>query len=292
MKHFSCLFPLLPMVLLACSEPDAGPPADDSRLLLVEVEPSVRAHDGLAATDTADGWAIRFEHAYVMFGEVLLEGPDRPQQRIDGAFLVDALGGDSRELGMRDVPLGSWPSVSFRTVRLDAGYRSGNVYDDAESDAFTAAKAVVRLVGSAERDGRTLRFDWSFEQPTTYTMCHREGDPQPGITVMAPLEEPLAGDTDGRTRALRVALTVRPERLFLDELTSPIAAYRFATYAAADTDDDGVLTRAELAALPRSAFVGGSYATGATAEATTLEQYAQVALRDLVGFDGDGPCSH
>lgn len=105
--------------------------------------------------------------------------------------------------------------------------RATTATGDYHDAAFTLAR--VEIDGSAEKDGVQKSFAWVFDMPVTYSDCESHTEVS-------------------RDAVSEFQITVHADHLFHDSLVSQEPALRFDAIAAADTDGDGQVTMAELAA--------------------------------------------
>lgn len=134
-------------------------------------------------------------------------------------------------------------------------------HDDA---AFTLASATIE--GSAMKDGVTKTFSWTFDTPVDYMNCETVTDvPRDGVGELQ--------------------ITVHADHLFYDSLVSEEPALRFDAIAAADADDDGEVTMAELAAADIGAYDPGNLAID------DLWSFLAAQAQTMGHVDGEGHCA-
>ncbi|MEM9864739.1 MAG: hypothetical protein AAF938_24265 [Myxococcota bacterium] len=143
---------------------------------------------------------------------------------------------------------------------LGSAVLPSGTYDD-----VTFQIDALNVMGSATKDGRTITFDWTFDTPQRYVSCEESAVvPEDGI-----------GNFE---------ITIHGDHLFFDSLVSDEPGLLFEPLAAADTNADDVLTRAELEAADV-----GTYDVG-NSDVTNLWQYL-VAQSLLIGHvNGEGHC--
>lgn len=129
--------------------------------------------------------------------------------------------------------------------------------------SFTIAR--VEVAGSAERNGVIKTFEWTFAEPTHYSQCET-------TTTVEP-------DSVGSFQ-----ITVHADHLFYDSLVAEEPQLLFDAIAAADTDDDGEVTRAELDARDV-----GDYDPG-NEDVNDLWSWLVAQHRTLGHVDGEGHC--
>ena len=107
--------------------------------------------------------------------------------------------------------------------------------------------------------------DWTFTSSTRYSGC------EANISL-----------ADGATASFE--LTIHADHLLYDSLVSSEPALRFDHYAAADADDDGVISQAELELASVGALDVGN--TGVE----TLWGYLEAQITTLGHANGEGHC--
>jgi hypothetical protein len=135
-----------------------------------------------------------------------------------------------------------------------------------EHDDATFTLARVQLEGSASRGDVTKTFAWTFDTPVTYMDCE------------AQTEVPRGGVGE-------LQITVHADHLFYDSLVSEQPALRFDAIAAADTDDDGELTMAELAVTDIGGYDPGNLPID------DLWSFLSAQAQTMGHVDGEGHCS-
>lgn len=240
------------MALALCAALAGCLPGDDRPepgSLEVGVAPNEATASGFT---TDDGWHIRYDRFLTALGDVDLDDDeegagedscnDYAETHYDRLFdftvagaekvgLVYGLGTCSVEFRLRapssDSILGGGASAQDRELmRIEA------------SDGYAIDERTTLLVrGRAERDGVSKEFFWMFRRSYEIGRCARpEGD------GLASVLELRGGD------ALRLGVEVRGQELFR-ELPADDAPITFDRFAAADADDDGVVSFEELAAV-------------------------------------------
>jgi hypothetical protein len=244
---------LAPAALAAAAcLPDDDRPEPGS--LFVSVEPTASTRGGFR---TIDGWEVRFERFVMAVGDVRLREP------IDGddddaaatlcndyaetyyEWLFDFAVAEKEKVGLA-YGLGQC-RVEFRRrgPSDDTVLGAGATQDDLETMILEGPDLYVEehettlvAVGEATREGRTVRFRWSFRAEHEYERCPS-----------------LDGSSSVNDRTLRggseetLELEVRGEELFrlLPHDDAPLV---FDPIAAADADGDGEVLWPELALVP------------------------------------------
>jgi hypothetical protein len=195
--------------------------------------------EGIPAADVDDGWAIEFQRFSVSLKDIVVA-----DVAVDDPKPVDvtkASDGKGQSVGSVSVPAGDHTGSSFTIER-------------------------VQVEGSAEKDGTTKTFDWTFESPTHYSHC----------------DTTTKVKTDGKAT---FQITVHADHLFYDSLVSTTPQLLFGSVAEADTNDDDKVTQAELAATDI-----GSYDPGNDDEIDDLWSFLLAQHRTLGHVDGEGHC--
>jgi hypothetical protein len=202
-----------------------------------------------------------------IWGEAFIE------EGIPAAELVDGweIGFDRFEVELRDV---SVAGVSFdapdsfdlaepsegRGQLIGRAAAPADAHDDA---AFTLVS--VSIEGSAEQAGVTKTFAWTFDTAVAYADCETETEvPRGGVGELQ--------------------ITVHADHLFYDSLVAEAPALRFDAIAAADTDNDGEVTMAELAATSIGAYDPGNLAID------DLWSFLAAQAQTMGHVDGEAHC--
>lgn len=169
--------------------------------------------DGVPQADVTDGWKVDFQTFNTVLEGIEIAGQAVPLQRAT----VDAtLKSTSVEKGARGQEIAS--------IELEPG-----TYKNA---AFTLVQTVVE--GTAQKDGKTLSFKWVFDAPVRYSLCE----------ATTRVKSATSSDFE---------ITLHADHYLYDSL----AAHKdpklvFGPIAAADANQDGVITQQELQAAPIS----------------------------------------
>lgn len=206
--------------------------------------------EGIPAADFADGCSASFDGFTVQLQDItLLDGAGEDAGALDGAFLVELTEPGPQTLGRVAAPATLYDAARARIAPIDG------------APSVSAAGAIT--CGET-----TVTFDWRFSTDTTY-VCAPEG-----------LTLPRGGEDT-------TELTVHGDHLFYDGLESPDAEVRAEAIVDADADLDGVVTQAELQAVPLAPL---GYTVGQYSEVTTLGQHVEHLTRTLLHVDGEGHC--
>lgn len=171
-----------------------------------------------------------------------------------------------RDIRVAGVELPDPASVDLAESSNDAGHELDRISVPAgthREPSFTIAR--VEIEGSAERDGTVKSFHWTLEEPTRYSHCETSTS--------------VRKDGDASFQ-----ITVHADHLFYDSLVSEEPQLLFDAFAAADANDDGEVTRAELAARDI-----GDYDPG-NEDIDDLWSWLVAQHRTLGHVDGEGHC--
>jgi hypothetical protein len=265
------------MALLGCSSSGRGEVA-------ITTWGEAYVEEEIPAGDFEDGWTVRYEKFLVVVGDVHLAGGVDADRRsvLETSVLVDLHAAGPHPLGVLvDVPEGPWSDVGYTTGPVTA---ATTVHASATASDLTLMQTggySVYVEGMAERGAVIKTFAWGFTTHTRYARCVDTGAAQPvnGIVV-----------ADGAT--VTAELTIHGDHLFYDDLQSPDAQRRFDHMAAADANDDGEVTLAELALVPLANIPPGegSYGVGAS-DVDDLGSFVAASTRSLGHLNGEGHCA-
>jgi hypothetical protein len=226
--------------------------------------------EGIPAAEVSDGWAVTFDKFLVSVGDVTAAAGhgdpaiDDPTYRVFD--LAIASGGAGYPVVAGDAGPGHYDHVSY-VIGHSADAVAGNA-DAVDVADLVAGGYAMRITGSATDGTITRTFDWAFAVDVRYEHCESEAH------------------VDGSDE--RIELTIHGDHLLYDDLTVAEPDLAFALIAGADTDDDGVITEAELAAVDISAEAG--YQTGTDVD--DLWSYLEAAMATVGHIDGEGHCSN
>jgi hypothetical protein len=276
----------MPLVA-GCLPDDTRPPPGSVLVTLAATE------ELLEPLPTADGWTIALERLVIGLGTVELHGEDctpyaqahysrlfdftepvAPDQRLG---LVYGLGTCSLEFRVRaphtDALLG--PGVG----RADIEAMRIEVLEDGNAEP---QRTSVWAVGEATRaDGTSKRFDWMFRRRYNIKECAPGPEGQPGSSL-----EIHGGETFEHTVVIDGAQLFRPGAAS----DSPLV---FDPFAAADANDDGAITLAELSevTIPIDPEVIPEGGTSQLLGRTVADLLYEVQLPRLAGLEGAGICN-
>lgn len=204
---------------------------------------------GIPADVFVDGWQVRFGRFEVRLQGVALESSGTPISDVIPERVVDlATGSDGAGHGIGVLA----PRQAFDTLTFTLA-PSGDV-------------PALYVEGSASKGDVTKSFQWSFATDTAYVCA-------PGVLENA---------------AARAAeITVHADHLFYDDLDDEDPNVAFELMAAADVDDDGLITRAELEATDLT--TEERYQVGSR-DIADLWGFVEAQSRTVGHIDGEGHC--
>jgi hypothetical protein len=202
-------------------------------------------------------------------------GEEYIEEGIPASLLADgwSLQFDSFVVSVRDVVVGDAAMSDPDDVDLSEpsegeGQELGSV--SVKAGSYTSGSYVIdglHVVGSATKGEETKTFDWTFDGAVQYSGCTN-----------------TTKVTDGGSATFQI--TVHADHFLYDSLVSEEPTASFQSFADADADGNGVITKEELSAKDI-----GSFDPGNDDEANDLWKWL-VALSATVGHvDGEGHCS-
>ncbi len=213
------------------------------------VDVSIWAEDeAVEGIETDDGWSVDFTSWTVDLGAIELLDPkdESVVATMDGGGPLDIAASAPVSVGAVEVP----------AQRLIFGFEVLS----------------QRVVGSAS-DG-TDSFDFELDVTGAYySNCSNGTDGTDGIAT------PRDGSADA-------TLTVHPDHPFWTALGTEEAALEFQAWADADTNDDGSISSAELAAVPT---IDIGYETSGLVD--NLLDHAAFSTQQAAHLNGDGLCT-
>lgn len=202
------------------------------------------------------------------YGETFIE-EGIPAENMHDGWTVSF---DRFDVTLRDIVVGGVSLEDPQTLDLSSssegeGHEVGTLTVDEGplgEPSFTIAR--LEVDGAAEKEGVEKTFSWVFDSPTNYAKCDTSTRVEPG--EIATFE-----------------ITVHADHLFSDSLVSEAPQLLFQPLADADSDDDGVLTSAELANADIGAYDPGNE------KVKDLWSWLVAQHRTLGHVDGEGHCA-
>lgn len=227
--------------------------------------------EGFGADET-DGWDLSFDHWYVGLGDVTLSSVDTDDVVVTGGSAVlDLVGLDGPSSIATLTAPGERHRFGFST-RVPEG---ADIVDESDvADLMAADGAVHWLQGSATDGTTTVTFDWTFGDEVDYTGCENGDDASDGIAVSS--DETVSAE-----------ITLHTDHLLWTQLGTEQAALGFAALAAADADEDGEVTVAELQAVDP---IDVGYETSGIS-LDSLHAFLGYSITQMAHLNGDGLCT-
>jgi len=263
-QRSSFVLSALAVLATACGDPAPGS-------LEIRVYGESFIEDGIPAGEVVDGWAIDFDRFLIALSDVqAAQGSSppalsAPQQTVFDVSLSTMMAGAL--VASAEVPAGRYDTVSYRIAPARTGAVAGPSVPADAVQAMIAAGESVRVAGTASKAGRSIRFDWRFDEAVRYHTCRS------------------TAEIDGGTG--QAQLTIHGDHLFYDDIVAEEPNVAFELIAATDADGDGVVTRAELQVKDLGAEA--RYQVGSTG-VTNLWDFIAYQTGTLGHIDGEGHC--
>lgn len=226
--------------------------------------------EGIPAEVFADGWTVEFDSFIVAVGELeVAEGSAAPAVEVPTVQVFDlaqGTGGGGHSVAHETVPAGAYDNTSYVIGASAEAVRGAN--QTAGLDLVRKDGYSVYVAGTATKGEIIKTFAWGFATRTRYEACMSRAEVHPG------------GPSS-------LEITVHGDHLFYDDLFSETPAVRFDLIAQADTDDDGEVTQAELAAVDIRPLA--NYQVGSTG-IVDLWRFIEHLTTTLGHIDGEGHC--
>lgn len=182
-----------------------------------------------------DGWTVTYDAWIVSIADISLTDPASGEEVAGDAtnYVVDLTRAvDPAEITRLTAPSGRY-DFGYALVPATAGAANANGADAAAVGAMAAGGFNTFLSGSANKNGETVTFAWSFQNPARYTTCENGEDGTAGIVV----------NPDEETGA---EMSLHLDHTYWDRLGVEEASLRFDPIAAW-ADDSGVVPFEDLA---------------------------------------------
>lgn len=234
--------------LLVCALSLAGCGGLQPGTLQVAIYGEAFAEEGIPSATFADGWSVTFTRFSVNLGNVTVAAGHGSAILNQAAYrrydLTQPSGGLGQEVALAPVPGAVYDHVAYRIDGL-------------------------QVAGSAEKDGVTKQFDWTFPTRTRYGACH------------------IQARVDGTTA--RSVITIHTDHLFYDDLFAEEPDVALELLARADANGDGAVTQAELAAFDLA--TQPRYQVGSTG-ISNLWDFLAYQTTTVGHIDGEGHCDN
>ncbi|MFT3837911.1 MAG: hypothetical protein QM723_13045 [Myxococcaceae bacterium] len=244
--------------------------------------------DPMGQSGFLDGWTLHYDKFLVHFAAITVaDDKGKTAAKLDGSRLVDNTKAGRKDLiSFPDLDAVAWNQVSYQIRPATSSAELVSSTSD-DRDLMVNGGFSVYVAGSAQKsDGSggmiTKTFHWGFITATQYKDCLQpaeSGTPIEGVVV-----------TNGGTDVSE--LTTHGDHLYYDRLkASPNPAVqtslRFDEKAAADTNNDGEITLAELDAT----HIDVTKYDPSGFDAPTLGAFMRDLARTVGHFRGEGECT-
>jgi hypothetical protein len=233
---------------------------------------------GLPAELFEDGFSVRYSKFLVVIKDFEMAkrtGEQGPRQA--GPLVVDVTKPGPLELAkFSDVDALKYDQVSYGIGPASDAIASGEVAAT-DVELMKAGNRSIWVEGTVSKGAVSKRFSWAFSLDTHYSDCTNP-DFGEGVTV------PNGGQQT-------VELTLHGDHFWYDDLQSPEAKVRGTAIVAADSNDDGEVTLAELAAVQLTSLPLSQYGTGSLGNVKTLADFVTALGRTIGHFRGEGECT-
>jgi hypothetical protein len=230
-----------------------------------------------------DGWTLSYDKFLVNFQNIIVADAagDMAASMQSSTLFDNTLPGVKTIIEFDDIPAKAWDRVSYEIAPVTASTDLADGVPEADKALMLAGGYSLYVSASATQGDVQKRFAWGFAIGTRYEECHseRDGRDEAGVVVT----------NNGR---LEAQLTTHGDHFFYDRLqSSPDPAIRtslrFDTLAAADTNDDGDVTLAELEAKPLDVRLYDPSGLGAV----NFGAFVTTLARTVGHFRGEGECT-
>jgi hypothetical protein len=233
---------------------------------------------------TSDGWSVKVDRMFVNVSAVTVAGLDRVVAASATSQIVDQIAPGPKPLLTASVRTARlWDAVSLQVGPATTDSAVIDPVKEPDRDMMQKEGLSIFLQGSITKGPVTKALDWHFTTSARYADCSGE---QNGVVVQGLLVPPNGSDTAD----VAMDFTV----LFTDDLTgAPTAKSRADAIAAADTDNDGKVTTAELVTTPldKARLTGGAYTIGDTPGVSDLAAFIdELSRRIVTSFRAKGSC--
>lgn len=269
------------LCLAGCGSESSG--EGDVRILLAAEETiSDGLETGSGEENTRD-YAVEFTKYLTAVGNVKLGRSGGGSAALDEVLVADMkqVGENGIELGVLEgLETGEWAEFGFETPAVAAGATGGEGVSDADL-AMMAANGWTYWIEGVVKAERDVRFVIQTSVPAVFENCEYEGEP--GITVV-----------EGRPAT--ATITLHGDHIFFNAFptgTEGTIERRAAWVVAADTDGNGQVSTADLAALDATEVFTttlGYSLDGAPIAVETALDFVRAQLATQGHYRGEGEC--
>jgi hypothetical protein len=230
-----------------------------------------------------DGWTVSYDEFLVNFQNIVVaDATGGMAASMQSSTLFDnTVPGVKTIIEFDDIPAKAWDRISYEIAPVTASTELADRVSETDKALMLAGGYSLYVSAVASRGDVQKRFAWGFAIGTRYEECHSEQDgrDEAGVVVT----------NNGR---LEAQLTTHGDHFFYDRLQTSSdpaiqTSLRFDTLAAADTDDDGEVTLAELEAKPLDVRLYDPSGLGAV----NFGAFVTSLARTVGHFRGEGECT-
>jgi hypothetical protein len=235
-----------------------------------------------------DGWTLTYDKFLVAFHDIVVANDKgETAATMAGSRLVDNKHPGRKDLvTFPDIPARAWSRVSYQ-IKPALPDSELVAASEADRDLMVAEGYSIYVSGAATKPdgvGQTIMktFHWGFRTATQYKECQQAADS--GLAIQGIVV--TAGGTD------TTELTTHGDHLYYDRLMASAdpavkTSLRFDEKAAADANEDGEITLAELSAVP----IDVRRYDPSGLPAASLGAFMTALARTVGHFRGEGECA-
>jgi hypothetical protein len=235
-------------------------------------------------TIVVDGWTIKYSKFLVVLGNIKVQDASNgvaAEQK--GTKLVDHTKAGKKPLvTFTNLEAKAWTHVSYEMVPATAATELAGA-TEADRALMVQGGYSMYVEAMATKGAVGKSYKWGFKTATLFDRCRAGSvDGKDGVDGVVVKN----GITD------TVELTIHGDHLYYDDLQSVDAKVRFDNIAAADADNDGVITMEELSKVKLAAIPTdkGKYGTGSAAGISDLGAFVTALSRTVGHYRGEGEC--
>lgn len=231
----------------------------------------------IPASEVEGGASITFSKFLMTLSELrVADGGGALGGEVSEQKVFDLVPAGPHELAVfADIGAKRWDAISVR-VAPASGAVAGNA-GAADVQLMNQQGLSLYVEGQIRpATGNPLSFAWGFDTATRYESCE-DADGKLGVVV------PTGGSATAQ-------LTMHGDHFFYDSLQGD-AKLRVEALIAADADQNGDISLAELAAVDLTTLPPDQYDTAGDGSVKTLADFIRALTRTVVHYQGEGHCA-
>jgi len=239
--------------------------------------------DSASAGGFVDGWTVKYSKFLVNLRNITVAdaGGGIALQQVGSVLFDNHVRGVKSIAQFDGIPAKAWSDVSYEIAPVAQETELSDSATEDDKQLMLQGKYSLYVEATASKGDRTKRFAWGFAIGTKYQACHSEQDGRDEAGVVVTNNSETV-----------VELTTHGDHLYYDRLQSSsdpaiITSLRFDAIAAADADDDGEISFAELNAAPLDLELYDPSGLPATSHGDFITSLA----RTVGHFRGEGECT-